>query len=258
MLVAGLQLTGWVPMGAFLTANNMPVQIAPDGTFNTRVRVQEGLNRIVLNATLGSQSESRELKVYVNTKRPDVRLSSPLVSGFYNRRDYSLSGGVFDVTPGDKVKIYINNEEVTEVIGRGSFNRTIILKEGPNLIRVAAKDRSGNVSEISQQLFLDTVKPILTVTEPAQQVYYRYEPPAPPNVTNVRREQVVRGIIIDPHPSSGIKRVLLNGKEIKTRSDGSFTTTIPLRAGENRLNFEVEDLAGNVQRDNTRVIRMPR
>jgi hypothetical protein len=236
----------------------MPVPVAADGTYNTRVRVQEGLNKILLKASLGSKSESREVRVFVNTKRPEIRLSTPLVSGFYNRRDYSLSGGVFDVTPGDKVKIYINNEEVAEVIGQGSFNRTIILREGENMIRVSAKDRSGNVSEISQRLFLDTVKPILTVTEPAQQINYRYQPPPPPSVSNVRREQLVRGLIIDPHPSSGIKRVLLNGKEIKPKSDGSFSTSIPLRSGENRLNFEIEDLAGNILRDNSKVVRMPR
>ena len=256
VLVSGLQLTGWVPKGSQLIANQVTVQVGFDGTFNTRVRVQEGLNRINLTAKHGKKSETRELKVYVNTKRPEIRLSSPLVAGFYNRRDYSLSGAVFDLTPGDRIKVYINKEEVVEVIGRGSFNRTVILNEGKNDIRVVAKDRSGNTTEISQRLFLDTVKPILTVTEPAQQIHYRFEPPAPPTVTSVRREQVVRGVIIDPQPSSGLKRVLVNGKEIKPRSDGSFMTTIPLVRGDNRLNFEVEDMAGNIYRNNTRLVRV--
>ncbi len=258
VLTAGLPLSGWVPKGSQLMANQQPVQVGFDGNFDTRVRVQEGLNRINLTAKHGTISESRELKVFVNTKRPEIRLSTPLVAGFYNRRDYSLSGGVFDATPGDKVKVFINNEEVVEVLGQGSFNRTVILNEGKNDIRVIAKDRSANTTEISQRLFLDTVKPILTITEPAQQIHYRYEPPAPPTVRNVRRQQVVRGIIIDPQPSSGLKRVLLNGKEIKPRSDGSFITNIPLERGDNRLNFEVEDMAGNITRDNTRMVRVPK
>ena len=257
VLISGLQLTGWVPLGSQLFADQIQIQVSSDGTFNTRVRVVEGLNRINLTARHGTKTESRELKVFVNTKRPEIRLSSPLISGFYNRRDYSLSGGVFDVTPGDKIKVYINNEEVNEVIGRGSFNRTIILNEGENIIRVSAKDRSGNITELSQKLFLDTVRPILTVTEPANQIHNRYEPPPPPGGKNVRREQRVRGVIIDPHPSSGIKRVSVNGKEIKPRSDGSFTTMVPLQRGENRLNFEVIDLAGNITRNNTRVVRVP-
>ncbi len=258
VLVSGLQLNGWAPKGAQVTANQRPVQVNFDGTFDTRVRVQEGLNRINMTAKHGSKSESREIKVFVNSKRPEIRLSSPLVAGFYNRRDYSLSGGVFDGTPGDKVKVFIGNEEVVEVMGQGSFNRTVILNEGKNDIRVVAKDRSGNTTEISQRLFLDTVKPILTITEPAQQTLYRFEPPAPPTVKNVRRQQVVRGIIIDPQPSSGLKRVLLNGNEIKPRSDGSFVTTVPLIRGDNRLNFEVEDMSGNILRENTRLIKVPK
>jgi hypothetical protein len=256
-LVAGMPVTGRIPPGGQLSADQQPLQVNPDGSFNVRLRVNEGLNKIDLTASSGGQKQTKEIKVYVNTKKPEIRLSSPLVTGFYNNRSYSLSGGVFDPTPGDKVTVKINNETVAELIGRGAFNRTIILNEGENTIRVVAVDRSGNSSEISQQLFLDTVKPILTVTEPAEQVSYRREPPPPPNVRAVRIEQTVRGIVIDPEPSSKIKRMVLNGKEIKPRSDGSFTTTIPLIRGENRLTFEIEDMAGNMLRDNSRIVRVP-
>ena len=109
-----------------------------------------------------------------------------------------------------------------------------------------------------QQLFLDTVKPILTITEPAAATHVRFEPPPPPTVTDYRVEQTIRGIIIDPEPSSGIKRISINGKEIKPNSDGSFETTIIINRGLNNLNFVVEDLAGNIIRDNTRKIRIPR
>ncbi|MCK5033110.1 MAG: hypothetical protein KAS18_05730, partial [Calditrichia bacterium] len=137
-------------------------------------------------------------------------------------------------------------------------NRTIILKEGPNKISVVATDRSGNSQEYVQELFLDTVKPILTITEPAAKTHVRFEPPPPPTVTNYRVEQTIRGIIIDPEPSSGIKRISINGKEIKPNSDGSFETSIIINRGVTNLNFVVEDLAGNIFRDNTRKIRIPR
>ena len=257
VLVAGMLVSGRIPPGGQLSADQQPLQVNPDGAFNVHLRVSEGLNKIDLTASSGGQEQTKEIRVYVNTKKPDIRLSSPLVTGFYNNRSYSLSGGVFDPTPGDKVTVKINNETVAEIMGRGTFNRTIILKEGENNIRVVAVDRSGNSSEISQRLFLDTVKPILTVTEPAEQITYRREPPPPPTVRSVRIEQTVRGVVIDPEPSSKIKRIVLNGKEIKPRSDGSFTTTIPLIRGENRLTFEIEDMAGNMLRDNSRIIRVP-
>jgi hypothetical protein len=65
-------------------------------------------------------------------------------------------------------------------------------------------------------------------------------------------------VVLDPEPSSGIKRVVINGKEIKPNSDGSFDTTIPLQRGENRLTFMVEDLAGNILRDNSKTVRLPK
>jgi len=258
VLGAGIPVSGNIPVGAKLFANGIAVPVSPNGSFNTRLRVKEGINNIKLHATKENKSVSRNVKIYVNTKKPDIRLSTPLVSGFYNRRDYSLSGAIFDLTPNDKIKVKLNGEELAEVEGRGSFNRTIILKEGKNNIRVVATDRSGNSKEFVQQLFLDTVKPILTITEPAAPTHVRFEPPPPPAVTDFRVKQTIRGIVIDPEPSSGIKRISINGKDIKPNSDGSFETTIFINRGMNNLNFVVEDLAGNIFRDNTRKIRVPR
>ena len=258
VLGTGIPVSGKIPAGAKLFVNDISVPVTAEGSFNTRLRVIEGVNEINLEAKKDDKSVSRTVKVYVNTKKPEIRLSSPLVSGYYNRRDYSLSGAVFDLTPNDKIKIKLNGEELAEVEGRGSFNRTVILKEGPNKIFVVATDRSGNNQEFVQELFLDTVKPILTITEPAATTHVRFEPPPPPTVTDNRVEQVLRGIIIDPEPSSGIKRISVNGKEIKPNSDGSFETSIIINRGLTNLNFVVEDLAGNIYRDNTRKIRIPR
>ena len=194
------------------------------------------------------------------TKKPEIQFSTPIVAGFYNRRDYSLNGAVFDPTPLDKVTVYLNNEMVIQVQGRGSFNRTIILKEGENIIRIRAVDLANNTTEVSQKLFLDTVKPIITMTEPAQPVYTRFEPPPPPgqetDLSKQRFTQIIRGLIIDPQPSSGIKSVTINGQEVKPNVDGSFEMEITLRRGENRLNIVAEDLAGNIRRSSNRMIRV--
>lgn len=258
VLTSGIPLQGRVVPGAEVYADNRPLIVTADGRFRGRAQVREGLNRIRLSATKDERKISKQLNVFVNTKRPEIRLSKPLVNGFLNRRDYSLSGAVFDMTPQDKVSVYINDEEIIEVTGRGSFNRTIILKEGENIIKVSATDFSGNRTELSERVFLDTVEPIITVTEPAQPINTRFEPPPPPDrITNLaqeRFEQIIRGVVIDPEPSSGLKRIVVNGKEIKPKSDGSFETRIILKRNENRLRFSAEDMAGNVTRDNKRMI----
>ena len=260
VLIAGIPVSGRAAPGSGVTANGIPLNVRRNGQFEGKVQVNEGINAIQFTARKDGQQTSKLLRVLVNTRRPELRLSTPLVSGFINRRDYSLSGAVFDATPKDKIKVFINNELITEVPGQGSFNRTIILNEGKNNIRVVAQDFSKNRKEMAQQIFLDTVKPIITVTEPAQPVFLRLEPPRPPgdnySVQNQRFRQIIRGIVVDPSPSSGIKRIMINGKEIQPRSDGSFETEIILvrKPAENRLSFYVEDMAGNITRDNTRMI----
>ena len=267
ILVSGIPIAGKVTPGAKVFANSIPLAVKPNGVFEGHVQASEGINEIRLVAKLDMRQTSKVLRVLVNTRRPQIRLSQPIVAGFINRRDYSLSGAIFDGTPKDKVKVYINNELVAEVFGRGTFNRTIILNEGKNDIRLSAVDFSKNTIEKAESIFLDTVKPILTVTDPASPVYrYVVGPLRPPsdnpgmNFNNERIVLPIRGIIIDPAPSSGIKRVMVNGKEIKPNSDGSFETEIVLKRGpaglpgENRLLFYVEDMAGNITRDNSRVI----
>lgn len=263
-LSAGLPLRGRTIPGARIMANGIPINVGSSGIFSGRIPVVEGLNEITVIAELNGKRQKQVVRILINTYKPKIKLARPLTNMFTNRRDYSLNGAVFDRTPGDRVKLFINGELVTEVTGQGSFNRTIILNEGKNTIRVVAEDLSGNRTVHVEQIFLDTVKPILTITEPAQPVYVRFEPPRPPNehtpFAQERFKQVIRGIVIDPQPSSGIKRVLVNGQEIRPNNDGSFEATIFLkraaagRRSENRLSFIVEDMAGNILRDNSRVI----
>jgi hypothetical protein len=258
VLLAGVPVNGRTLPGSMVTANGIPLTVDGSGNFSGRVRVQEGLNEILFEAKLNDRKKTTNLRLFVNTKKPVVKLSKPIVAGFLNRRDYSLSGAVFDLTPKDKVKVFLNDELVTEVFGRGSFNRTIILNEGKNEIKIRAEDLSGNVYETAEQIFLDTVKPIITITEPPQQVASRFEPPRPPDqnlsAAAVRYTQQIRGLVIDPEPSSKIKRIAINGKEVKPNSDGSFETEIEIGKGENRLSIYAEDIAGNIARDNSRVI----
>ncbi len=258
ILSRGVEISGKTLSGSFVEANGQPLNVGPNGGFRGQVRINEGFNSITINASNGDLSHTERLRLFVNTKGPQIRLSTPLVSGFLNKRDYSLSGAIFDQTPLDKIKVTINGEEIIEVRQRGSFNRTIILKEGRNDINIVATDLSNNQIQKVERIFLDTVKPIITVTEPAQPNFVRFEPPANPDrfsrTDQERFRQIIRGVIIDPQPSSGLKRIVVNGQEIRPNTDGSFEAEIVITRGDNRLTFFAEDLAGNITRDNSRRI----
>jgi uncharacterized protein YfaP (DUF2135 family) len=260
VLMAGVSIRGRVTPGYIVAADGNPLNVDQNGNFSGRVKVQEGVNEVSVTAQKDGQSHKKEVKFLVNTKRPELRLSKPIVAGFNNRRDYSLSGAVFDYTPKDRIKVFINDQFVKEVVGRGSFNRTIILNEGKNEIKITAVDISKNKTEIAEHIFLDTMKPIITITQPVKRKKLLLTPPLGPpdqDVSAERFRQQIRGLIIDPEPSSGIKRITINGKEIQPNSDGSFETTIVLKRGENHLSFYAEDLAGNISRDNTRTVLVP-
>lgn len=260
VLSSGIQISGRTAPGARVAAAGRPLNVSPNGLFEGRVPVREGLNTIEVVAVKDENKANQTVKVFVNTRRPQINLSTPLVSGFVNRRDYSLSGAIFDETPRDKIKVLINGDEIVEISGRGTFNRTIILQEGINNIRINAIDRSKNTAEIAERIFLDTVKPIITITQPVKSNSWRTgNPPRVPDdirVSRDRTKQIVRGVIIDPEPSSKLKRILINGKEVRPNSDGSFEVEIFLEAGVNVIQVYAEDMAGNISRDNSKRIEV--
>jgi len=258
VLGRGVEISGQTSPGAKVTANGVTLTVSPNGNIRDFLPAREGLNEFTIVSELNGETLQNRVGFFVNTQEPQIRFSTPLVAGILNRRDYSLSGAIFDPTPQDKVRVFINGEIVADVEGRGSFNRTIILNEGKNTIQFRAVDRSENVVEKSDVLFLDTVKPIVTITQPANPNFLRNEPPSPPdkfiNLKDQRFTQEIRGIIIDPEPSSGLKGILINGQPVKPRNDGSFEADIQLVRGENRILIQAEDLAGNIVRESNRVI----
>lgn len=257
VLSSGVTISGKTSSGAKVSILGLPLAVAPNGSFRGMTRVKEGFNSISIVAEKNGEVAKQNVKLFVNTRRPQIKLSSPLVAGFTNKRNYSLSGAVFDETPLDKVKVFYNGNEVAEVRGRGSFNRTVILQEGKNKINIRAIDLAKNSVEMSENIFLDTVKPIITITEPAQVNTIISQPPPHPGGNFLKKKglrQIIRGVIIDPQPSSKLKRVMINGKEIKPNSDGSFEIEVFLKRGEHRLEIMAEDISGNITRDTKRRI----
>lgn len=255
---SGVTISGRTAPGARVTAGGRAFNVSANGQFEGKAPVNEGFNSIEVTSEKDGLNATNTVKTYINTRRPQITLSTPLASGFYDKRNYSLSGAVFDETPLDKIKVIINGDEVAEISGRGTFNRTIILQEGVNNIRISALDRAKNSTEIAERIFLDTVKPIITITEPAGSSVDRFGlPPRPPLTAGRGRPlQKVRGVIIDPEPSSKLRRILINGKEVKPNTDGSFEVAIFLEEGSNVIQVYVEDMAGNISRDNSKRINV--
>ncbi|MDZ7721602.1 MAG: N-acetylmuramoyl-L-alanine amidase [candidate division KSB1 bacterium] len=67
-----LRITGRVPSGARVFVNDQKVSVFPQGSFVTRVALQDHLNQIIIQAYLGLQSDQNILYVY---RQPDLKTS---------------------------------------------------------------------------------------------------------------------------------------------------------------------------------------
>jgi tetratricopeptide (TPR) repeat protein len=87
---------------------------------------------------------------------------------------------------------------------------------------------------IRQDLKMDKEGPKIEITSP--------ELARGLKVTASGNEITVKGVAMDP---SGLKSVLINGKEVYSREDGAFWGSLQLKSGNNLIRVQARDLAGN-------------
>ena len=140
--VAAVRVLGTTQIGAVATVNGTVVEIHADGSFQSDLALDVGLNTInvVVTDQLG-RSDSRSAAVFV------VPAADPLpFNVFYPRdgidvgqRDLPVSG----VTKPDAV-VLVNGISV-EVNALGIYSAVVVLEDDTNLIEVVATDIFGNL-----------------------------------------------------------------------------------------------------------------
>ncbi|UCD84060.1 MAG: hypothetical protein JSU92_12355 [Deltaproteobacteria bacterium] len=98
------------------------------------------------------------------------------------------------------------------------------------------------VEEGEEDEVMDTIDPIITITEPADGITFEYT-------------VVVRGTVSDPEHSSGIDYVLVNGIVAQGTTDWAISIS-GLTQGPNTVEATVWDEAGNTDTDKVRAIRI--
>ena len=140
--VAAVRVFGNTQNGAAVTVNGAPVEVQANGSFQSDLALDVGLNTInvVVTDQLG-RSDSRSAAVFV------VPAADPLpFNVFYPRdgidvgqRDLPVSG----VTKPDAV-VLVNGISV-EVNALGIYSAVVVLEDDTNLIEVVATDIFGNL-----------------------------------------------------------------------------------------------------------------
>lgn len=132
------------------------------------------------------------------------------------------------------IYVLVNGSQQQEVQAAedGAFSVEVDLTRDQNTIAAFAKDAAGNESDISDSytVILDATPPKIELEEPQDGQEYE-----------LRRNQM---ITIKGTTEAGA-RVYVNGRLTVARDDGSFSTTYQLQEGENKIQFEAVDKAGN-------------
>ena len=201
------------------------------GNFTGAIRVPEGAHNVWARAVdAAGNAVRRNVSVVVDLTPPALAVTSPH-DGLVTRDPVVAIVGTYELG----AKVWVAGRQLGGYTG--SFDLTIRLVEGANVVVARAVDRAGNVAEVVLHLTLDTIPPDLVVFHPRDG-----------DATNVSR------LLVDGRAegASGltVEVVYVGGENVTTSivpaGDWSFTETVPLREGWNVLVVHAFDLAGNV------------
>ncbi len=210
--------------------NGAEVKLLSNFSFSQGVALQEGLNLITVKVSLLGSSiyNIKQFKVVRNSSVPSLKVLSPADGQVVNASQITVSGTASSLTP---VAVSVNGKAAT--VDSGSFTSSpVSLSEGSNTLTVIAKDQNGLTSQAVLTIRRDSAKPVLSGITPAEGAYL--------NALTVK----VTGTISDASPVA----VLVNGVAATVSdsdSDKQFSATVRVSEGENTLNIQATDSAGN-------------
>jgi len=199
--------------------------------YTCSVTLSVGSNDIIAIATdiAGNTSQAVITATYTpDTQKPTITITSPAAGTFTKETTVTVSGTVNDDVSVASVSVngvlipFSNNAWTTTV--------TLSSNEGPKTITAIATDGSGNTNPAEVTITLDTTKPVIAITSPAD------------HSSGTSATLSVAGSVSDA--SAGIETVTCNSVN-GIFANGSFTCTVPLTAGANTVTAVATDKAGN-------------
>jgi len=146
-----------------------------------------------------------------------------------NKAKINISG---TTTSGTEVTLFLNGLEAdkTSADASGSFVfEGTTLKEGLNLIKVVVTNEAGETAEDKTTVTLDKTPPKLVVSKPTDGQQFE-----------AKTTKITINGTSEPQTT-----VLVNAIQAPVNADGSFTYTLTVRSGENKITIKATDEAGN-------------
>lgn len=230
-----LQIEGVTEAGAMIWLNGtaQPQPVDNMGRFTFPLKLIDGNNSIDLQAIDPAGNVARiQRSIALVTQPPDITILRPLENEWTNQQMVTIEGST---RPGATLTI---NQQPIRVDQDGNFRHELILNQGDNSLRFVATDAVGNVASLDRVVHLKTG--------------------AMPIQVNVQDGAVIADANLQltgkVEPGS---LVTVNGVAVPVNAFGDFQTTTALSSGNNTIEIESRDLAGNVAKLARRVSYEP-
>lgn len=200
-----------------------PVTADSSGGFTLHRQLVHGSNPFTLLVRDASGNEAQVSRtVDLLDQPPAVKIDSPADGAWTNQKLVTVAG---TVDPGTSVRV--NGQETTPAAD-GRFHVDVVLDEGVNKLVIDATDPVGNKTYIEHQATLDTHPPSVQIDSLADE-------------TTVHEAQVHLYGRTDP----GVK-LSVQGRQVLVDGQGHFDTPVDLVVGNNTIQVEAQDQAGNL------------
>ena len=139
-----------------------------DCTYVPQVSMSDGSHTITINVkdNDGNSAAQASVTFVVDTVAPTLNVTSPTEGLITNVASQNVVGITSDLTSSPvtvSVKLNSADQGVVTVDGStGNFSKSITLKAGANIIVIKATDIAGKFTEITRNVTLDTVPPVIT------------------------------------------------------------------------------------------------
>lgn len=214
-------------IASFEVAGN-PVAIVDD-EYEVMVDLAEGTNRLTVRAT-DFAGNVTEISIDVFRRVPiELAISGPADGTLTSAQDVLVTGSVSD--PAATVEV----DGVAAQVTGNSWNATVPLSEGLNLLTAVATDGGGGVGTATTSVLRDTTEPSVVIAQPRD--------------GSVTREDTiaVMGMVNDRLRGTGEAplAITVNGQPATLTGQSFLVEGLALEPGDNTVTVEALDAAGN-------------
>lgn len=176
----------------------------------------------------GSPAPTPDGGIPIPSEPPVLVLASPQEDSLWGGERVPVLGRV----EGGELPLQVTVDGLPTAVTGRQFSAAVALPEGSSMLHVRAVDALGRSAELRRQVRVDQTPPFLEVTRPEQ-----------PSTTVSESPYLVEGLAGDAY----LAGVTVNGSPVMVLA-GHFSASVPLSAGDNTVEVEAVDLAGNRSR----------